>query len=256
MDIKELIRRAKLRMLQMHYDANVGHIGGNLSALDTMVVLHARVMTEKDILVLSKGHAAGALYASLWIAGKLPEIELENFHRDGTKLAGHPIGGWHQSILFSSGSLGHGLSLASGVALARKLRGAGGNIYCLMSDGEWQEGSNWEALIFLAHHALNNLFVLIDENGLQGFGRNRDIASLDSLKEKLSGFRVDVREIDGHAADQIAAALRYPSERPRVVILRTVKGHGVSFMEDRMEWHYLPMTETQYRMAREEIERG
>jgi transketolase len=162
----DLVRKARARLLRMHYESKVGHIGGNLSALDVLLHLHVRVMTRDDAFVLSKGHSAGALYVTLWATGQITDAELTQFHQDGTKLAGHPVARWHPGIPFATGSLGHGLGLSAGVALGKRLRREAGNVYCLLSDGECEEGSTWEGLIFARHHALSNLVALIDANGL------------------------------------------------------------------------------------------
>jgi len=237
----------------MHYESKVGHIGGNLSALDALLHLHDRVMTEEDVFILSKGHAAGALYIALWASGRLDEEELRSFHKDGTQLAGHPAAHWHPRIPFATGSLGHGLGLATGVALGKQLRADTGTVYCLLSDGECQEGSTWEAILFMQHQRLANLVVLIDANGLQGFGSTTDVASLEPLVPKFRGFGLSVIEIDGHDSTALDIALAERSGTPLVVILRTIKGKGVSFMEGRMEWHYLPMTDAQYDAALREL---
>jgi transketolase len=249
----ELVRKARLRLLQMHYESGVGHIGGDLSALDALLYVHLRILTRDDTFVLSKGHAAGALYVTLWAVGQITDAELTQFHKDGTKLAGHPVVHWHPGIRFATGSLGHGLGLAAGVALGKRLRREGGNVYCLMSDGECEEGSTWESLIFARHQGLSNLVALIDANGLQGFGTTTEVASLEPLREKIGALGLRVEEIDGHAREALRAPLDVPRSGPLVVVLRTTKGHGVSFMEDRMEWHYLPMTESQYRQAMSEV---
>ena len=138
----------------MHYESGVGHIGGNLSALDALLYLHHYILQKDDQFILSKGHSAGALYIALWGIGKISEEELSTFHKDNTKLAGHPAPNWINEIPFATGSLGHGLGLAAGVSLGNKLQQKLGRVFCLMSDGEWQEGSNWESLIFLNHHQL------------------------------------------------------------------------------------------------------
>jgi len=244
-----LAEKARARLLRMHYESKVGHIGGNLSAIDAILHLHSRVMDEEDVFVLSKGHSAGALYVALWAMDLISDEQLTHFHKDDTTLAGHPIAGWHKNIRFATGSLGHGLGLAAGVALGKRLRHEAGRAFCLLSDGECQEGSTWEAMLFARHHALTNLVVLIDANGLQGFGSTSEIASLEPLADKVRGFGLDVEEIDGHAPNLLDAALDRPGDGPKVVILRTVKGRGVSFMEGRMEWHYLPLSETQYEQA-------
>jgi transketolase len=244
---------ARKRLLQMHFESGVGHIGGNLSALDALLVAFREYLRTGDRFVLSKGHAAGALYTALWSVGRLTDDDLRSFHKDGTLLAGHPPAAGVADIAFATGSLGHGLSLSAGTALAFKLRNADSRVVCLTSDGEWQEGSTWEALIFSCHHQLSNLTVLVDHNGLQGFGSVDDIASMAPLWEKLAGFDIDLRIIDGHDAGQLRSALAHRAERLRVIVLRTVKGHGVSFMENRMEWHYLPLNKEMYAAAIAEI---
>jgi transketolase len=245
----EDITRARQRLLRMHFESGVGHIGGNLSALDTMLVLFHEHLREGDQFVLSKGHAAGALYTALWSTGRLTEDNLKTFHRDATLLPGHPPAKGIADILFATGSLGHGLGLAAGTALALRLKGSRASVVCMTSDGEWQEGSTWEALIFASHHQLANLTVLVDHNELQGFGSTREVASMSPLWDRLSGFDVEMVVVDGHELDAIRAALRPRASRLRVVVLKTVKGHGVPFMENRMEWHYLPLSEAQFEQA-------
>jgi transketolase len=237
------------RLLQMHYESGVGHIGGNLSSLDILLTLYHDVLHAKDAFVLSKGHAAGALYVTLWSIGALKEDDLISFHKDGTRLSGHPPLCGIPEILFATGSLGHGLSLASGLALARKLKQEAGRVFCLMSDGEWNEGSNWEALIFLKHHQLDNLTLIVDLNGLQGMGPTREIADLAPLADKLRSFGLHTEEVDGHDCACLADALQRCVTKPVAIVARTTKGHGVSFMEDRFEWHYLPLREEQYQRA-------
>ncbi|MGZ5194619.1 MAG: 1-deoxy-D-xylulose-5-phosphate synthase N-terminal domain-containing protein [Ramlibacter sp.] len=244
--LPEDITRARKRLLRMHFESGVGHIGGNLSALDAMLVVFHEHLRAGDQFVLSKGHAAGALYTALWSAGRLREDDLATFHRDGTVLSGHPPAGAIPDILFATGSLGHGLSLAAGTALALRLKKSQARVVCMMSDGEWQEGSTWEALIFACHHRLAQLTVLVDHNGLQGFGSTGDVASMSPLWDRLKGFDADVSVIDGHDPEAIRVALRSGGERFRIVMLETVKGHGVRFMENRMEWHYLPLSQTQF----------
>jgi transketolase len=253
---RSLVRRARLRLLEMHYAAGVGHIGGNLSALDAMLALHHRVMGSDDVFILSKGHAAGALYITLWTLGLLSDAQLAEFHGEGTRLPGHPAPSGVPGIPLATGSLGHGFPMAAGISLAKRFSDQPGRVFCLTSDGEWEEGSTWEALIFARHQALENLTVLIDANGLQGFGSTTDVASLnsDSLGDRISAFGVPVEAVDGHDADAIIASLERKLPGPRFVVLHTVKGKGVSFMEGRMEWHYLPLTEELYARAVRELE--
>jgi len=246
-------RITRARLLQMHFEAGVGHIGGNLSAIDALLHLHDAVMGADDIFVLSKGHSAGALYIALWAVGLIDDAELKTFHKDGTRLGGHPVAGWHDRIAFATGSLGHGLGLAAGVALTRRLDGKAGRVFCLLSDGECEEGSIWEALMFAHHQRLSNLVILVDANGLQGFGSTGAVASLEPLAPRFAGFGLNVAEIDGHSAEALDAALARTADGPLVIVLRTVKGCGVSFMEGRMEWHYLPLNEDQYRRALSEL---
>jgi transketolase len=252
----EFVRQVKLRLLQMHFEAGVGHIGGNLSAIDTLLCLYHNVMGPDDRFVLSKGHAAGALYTTLWSAGLLTDADLRTYHKDGTRLSGHPTAGAIPHIPFATGSLGHGIGIAAGLALARKLRNLDSHVFCLTSDGEWNEGSCWEALIFARHQKLNNLTLIVDLNGLQGFGTTREVADLNSLADKFRAFGVSTQEIDGHDHQALCAALPPPlsPDGPRVIVAQTHKGFGVSFMEDKMEWHYLPMSAAQYATATGDIE--
>ena len=250
--MKEIIRKTKARLLRMHYESGVGQIGGNLSALDMLLYLHHRELGADDVFILSKGHAAGALYAALWSLGRLGEDDLRQFHGEGTCLSGHPAPRWRADIPFATGSLGHGLPLACGLALGKKLKKEKGRVYCLLSDGEWNEGSTWEGLIFASHHELD-LTMLVDLNGLQGFGATADVADLAPLAEKIRAFGVDAQSIDGHSLDELAAALARRAKGPRAIVARTVKGHGVSFMEGKMEWHYLAMTQSQYLQALAEV---
>lgn len=250
--IKHKIQVAKKRLLEMHYHKKVGHIGGNLSALDTLMVLHHEIMSPEDKFILSKGHSAGALYIALWSIGRLSDNDLKTFHADNTKLAGHPMSGWLPEIPVGTGSLGHGVSLAAGIALGRKLANMPGHIYCLTSDGEWQEGSNWEALIFFAHQKLSNMTILIDCNGLQGFGNTHEVASMSDLHTKIASFNVNLVQVDGHNPEAINNAIQ--KNPGSVIMLNTVKGAGISFMENRMEWHYLPLNEKQFEQALSELD--
>jgi transketolase len=251
-----LRNRARLRLLRMHYESGVGHLGGNLSCLDLMLVLHHEILGAPDQFVLSKGHSAGAYYITLWSQGRLSEEELRQFHKDGTRLSGHPPTSGIEDILFATGSLGHGLSLAAGLALAKRLKGEAGRVYCLTSDGEWNEGSCWEALIFARHHKLHNLTIVVDLNGLQGFGTTREVADIEPLAGKFRTFDVPTREIDGHDGRAIRRALMPDVPQLEVIVAQTRKGCGISFMEDKMEWHYLPLTEPLYLQAVRETERS
>jgi len=213
-------------------------------------VIHHELMQPGDRFVLSKGHSAGAYYVTLWSLGKLSDADLRTFHKNGTMLSGHPPSRGIPEIEFATGSLGHGLSLAAGLAMAAKLKGQTHRIYCLTSDAEWQEGSTLEALIFAAHHKLTNLLIAVDHNGLQGFGSTAEVASMNPLEQKLAGFGVELRRCDGHDLDALRQTLAPAGEAlPVVAILATRKGDGVPNFENKMESHYLPMTESQFTEA-------
>ena len=183
----------------------------------------------------------------------LQESDLCSFHNDGTLLSGHPPPRRLEGIPVATGSLGHGLPMACGMALARKLRKQPGHIFCFCSDGEWQEGSNWEALIFARHHNLSNLVVLVDVNGLQGFGSTQTVASMNDLGKYMEAFGLRTRELDGHLEASLEQINTRSVEDRWCYLLQTVKGKGISFMENRLEWHYLPLDEASYRQALAEL---
>ncbi len=205
-----LIRRARLRLLEMHYRTRTGHIGGNLSCIDCLVVLHHAILAKDDAFLLSKGHSAGALYVAQWSCGVIDEDALKTFACDGTSLGIHPPMNHPECVPFGTGSLGHGPSLAAGMALGRRLQNMGGRVFCLCSDGEWQEGSCWEALSFAVHQQLYSLRLIVDVNGWQGFGSTRDVASIDidSLAARFEAFGASVRRCAGHDPQAIIEALQ------------------------------------------------
>ena len=212
---------------------------------------------ERDRFILSKGHACAALYAALAYRGFFPESWLETFYQDGGKLAGHATHTGVPGIEFSTGSLGHGLSVAAGMALAAKRDGARHRVFALLSDGECDEGSVWEPALFAPQHGLDNLTVIIDYNKIQSLGRVSEVLELEPFTAKWSAFRWEVREIDGHDMDQILATLRSLPAKPDVptcVIAHTVKGKGVSFMEDKLLWHYRNPTAEDVERAVAELE--
>jgi transketolase len=242
----DVLRKTKIRLLQLHREANCGHIGGNFSCIEALMTLHHVVMQPGDRFVLSKGHSAGALYATLWSLGLISDTDLQTFTLDDTLLPGHPSGSGIPGLMFSTGSLGHGPSLAAGLALAARHKGHDHKVFCLCSDGEWQEGSCWEALNFSVHQRLENLVLLIDQNGLQGFGRTADVISCDDLTPRITAFGAQVEKVNGHDPEAINKALGRPTNRlPRVLILETLKGHGLHF-ENQMESHYLPLSESDF----------
>jgi transketolase len=245
--------------------ADVGHIGSALSIADILAALFAGPLADVDPddpdrprLVLSKGHAVLALYAALHACGQLSDAQLDTYCGDGTHLAGHPehvLAG----IDFSTGSLGHGLSLAAGCALAARLQGSERLSFAVMSDAECNEGSVWEAAMFAAHHRLSRLVAIIDVNGQQALGYTRDVLDLEPLAARWESFGWDVHEVDGHDLRGLGAtlqALRLDDGAPHVLLARTVFGKGVTFMENRIEWHYLPQTDAEYALATGELAKG
>ncbi len=199
-DLTSVIKKTKVRLLDMHFKSNTGHIGGNFSCIEALIVLFHSILQASDRFILSKGHSAGALYATLWSVGKLTDDALNTFCKDNTLLPAHPSGTGIPDLLFSTGSLGHGPSLAAGLALAARYQNKNRHIYCLCSDGEWQEGSCWEAIIFAVHQKLGNLTILIDQNLLQGFGSTHEVISCEDLHQRLASFGANVISIDGHSS--------------------------------------------------------
>lgn len=236
----------------MHFSANSGHIGCSLSCVDLLISILKHIK-EEDSFILSKGHAASALYAVLNEFGKIPDEDIETFYKDATKLSAHPAPLKYPSITFATGSLGHGLPLAVGVAKAMKIKKQEGVSYVLMSDGETNEGTSWEAAHFAVANRLDNLVVYIDKNGLQGFAKTGDVLgdTASSNLWQMAGF--DVREVDGHNIEQIIRIkeelIAETNHKPKLIIANTVKGKGVDFMEGKLEWHYHPMNEKQFEAA-------
>jgi transketolase len=242
--------------------AGVGHIGSALSVADIVAALYADVLEtndprdpDRDRFVLSKGHASLALYAALYLRDWLTQEELSTYCENGTRLGTHPEVGV-PGIDFATGSLGHGLSLATGAALAGRLLASKRRAFCLLSDAECNEGSVWEAVMFAAHHRLSNLVAIVDLNGQQALGYTKDVLDLSPMADRWRAFGWDVHEVDGHdplALCDTVRALDYEAGLPHVLIARTVFGKGVSFMERSIEWHYLPMTEGQFDRALKEV---
>jgi transketolase len=253
--------RIRRIILDQSKRANVGHIGSALSVADMLAVLHGDLIRadgpgdpDRDRFVLSKGHAALALYAALRLRCWLTESDLETFCTDGTLLGTHPQYGL-PGIDFATGSLGMGLAFAAGGALAARLQQSRRQCYALLSDAECNEGSTWETVMFAAHHRLDNLTAFVDVNGQQALGYTRDVLSTAPLLERFASFDWDAVEVDGHDRTAMLDAATAPRDgRPRVLLCRTVFGKGVSFMEGQIKWHYLPMSDEQYRQATAELE--
>lgn len=244
--------------------AGSGHPGGSLSAADILAVLYNEAMRidperpdwpERDRFVLSKGHAAPALYAALALRGYFPPEELAELRKLGSRLQGHPDMNKLPGIDFSTGSLGHGLSAACGMAMAAKLDGADYRVYAMVGDGEQQEGMIWEAAMFAAHYRLR-LIAFLDHNHLQIDGRVCDVLSPEPLTDKWRAFGWQVLEIDGHDLDAIRQSLRqaWRADCPVMIVAETVKGKGVSFMEDQAGWHGVAPNAEQAAQALAELE--
>jgi len=243
-DLARLIRRSALNMV---YRAKASHIGSALSIVDVLAVLYGRVMTfnpqdpassTRDRFILSKGHACVAVYATLAELGFLSKDMLNTYGEDYSWLMNH-ISHKVPGVEFSTGALGHGLPFGVGKALAAKTKGETWRTFVLLSDGEMDEGSNWEALMFASHHRLSNLTAIIDYNKLQSLDTVENTLGLEPLFDKLNSFGFEVNEIDGHNHDELYGALIEKGwDKPRAVIAHTVKGKGVTFMENKVEWHY------------------
>ncbi len=244
-----LAHRLRCHALRMTYQARSSHIGSCLSIADILAVLYGAVLqvdparpdfAERDRFLISKGHAAAIVYAVLAEKGFIPVAELDTYCDDGSRLAGH-VTDIVPGVELSTGSLGHGLPVAAGMALAAQRDGAKWRTFCLLSDGELDEGSNWEAIQFAQHARLNSLIAIVDYNKIQSFGTVAEVSNLHPLPEKFGAFNWGVHEIDGHDHAALLAALVGPPplpERPTVIVAHTVKGKGVSFMENLLAWHY------------------
>lgn len=250
-ELNKLCREMRKDILSMIHAAKSGHPGGNLSAVEILAVLYKFCMNHspewdkspdfqnRDRFILSKGHASAALYSILAECGYFPKDELLTFRKLGTRLQGHPSCRHLKGIEVSTGSLGQGLSMACGVALGLKLDKNPANVFVLVGDGEMQEGSIWEAIMNASHHNLNNLIAFIDKNKLQIDGCTCEVKSIEPLDEKFEAFGWNVINIDGHNVEEIFDAVQSAEtmDRPTAIIAETVKGKGVSFMENNCGWH-------------------
>jgi len=243
LDSEKVARKARISSLLMCQRSSSSHIASSLSVIDILSVIASEVQLVEqgelgNELIVSKGHAAAGVYAVLAHTGYLSISELENYGKDGAILGGHVTNKFVKVLQLSTGSLGHGLPFALGRALSRKLAGVDGNSYVVLSDGECDEGSNWEAALLASHLGLNNLSIIIDRNFLQSLASTEDTVSLESLSAKWDAFNWDVETCDGHDHAALTSAIFRNSTKPKVTIANTTKGYGVSFMENRIEWHY------------------
>ncbi|HEV3001219.1 MAG TPA: transketolase [Solirubrobacteraceae bacterium] len=254
-----LADRIRLTILQQSHRARFGHIGSALSIADVLAALYGGTLRgegdDRERFVLSKGHAVLALYAALYETGRIDLATLETYCGDGSALGAHPEHAF-APIDFSTGSLGHGLPYAAGAALAARTLGSARRTFVLLSDAELNEGSVWEAAMFAAHQRLGRLVAIVDLNGVQALGYTRDVIDLEPLGARWEAFGWSVHDVDGHDAAALRAtidALDPASPRPHVVLARTQLGHGVSFMENQIPWHYWPLSDEQFAAAVAEV---
>ena len=265
MTSRELAQTIRADALRMTAATKASHIGSCLSIADILAVLYSSVLrvranepkwTARDRLVVSKGHAAAIVYAVLARKGFFPVHDLNSYTLDGSIFTGH-VSHHVPGVEFSTGSLGHGLPVGTGMALSAQRLGADHRTFVLLADGELDEGSNWEAIMFAGHHKLRNLTAIVDANGIQSFGSVSEVLELEPLPDKFRNFGWLVREIDGHDHDALRAALQpTPANetRPVLVLARTVKGAGVSFMENELRWHYRSANPQELAAALAEVE--
>ncbi|MFF5078394.1 transketolase [Actinoplanes sp. NPDC000266] len=263
--LRQRANQSRTTDLQMIGRAGLGHVGGDMSVLDILTTLFFAVLrvdpekpewADRDRFVLSKGHTAGALYATLAAAGFFPAAELDTFAGPLSALNGHPNRVKVPGVETNTGPLGHGLPVSVGMAVAARLAASSRHVYVVLGDGELQEGSNWEAAMTAGHRRLANLTAVVDRNRLQQGARTEDTNTLDPLDDKFRAFGWDVVEVDGHDHLALLEAFTAPrGERPLCVIATTTKGRGVSFMEDRVEWHHKVPSAAQIEAATVELAR-
>ena len=258
MDYQKIAKKIRLEVLEMIYKSQSGHIGSSLSIVEILVALYFKILNldpenpnnpERDRFILSKGHAVAALYAVLAEKGFFDRGLLKTYYQDGSKLPGHATRHSVPGIEASTGSLGHGLPMGNGLALAGKAAGKKYRIFVLMSDGECEEGSNWEAALFASQHKLDNLVAIIDRNEWQAYGRTDDVLRIEPLKKKWQDFGWEVKEADGHNFEEIFEALKeipFQKGKPSLLIAWTVKGKGFSFSENKLSSHYEAPTKKEY----------
>lgn len=262
-NLSSIANKLRLDIVDMIYNAKSGHPGGSLSVIDILTVLYKKEMNLNlddkgqriDKCILSKGHAAPALYAVLASVGILDKDLLKSLRKYDSTLEGHPsikIPG----IDVSSGSLGQGLSIANGMALAKKIDNKEGYVYVILGDGELEEGQNWEALMTTNKYNLNNVIMFVDYNGLQIDGSIDEVKKLDNIDEKISSFGINVLKCDGNNVDEIVKVIEIAkkSDKPCCIIAKTIKGKGVSFMENEAAWHGKSLTDEEYIKAKNELE--
>jgi len=250
MNLEQIAKNIRKSILHIANLSSSPHTGTALSSVDILVTLYFKILNIKDfddlnrdIFIMSKGHGAMALYATLYEKGFLSKDEFESYYQNEGVLPAHLDKTTNKAIEVSSGSLGHGLPQALGFAYSKKLRDLNGDVYVLMGDGETQEGSVWEAAMLAPKMNLDNLTIFIDRNNLQGYGRADELVSYEPIDEKFRAFNWDVYRIDGHNLEEIEKTIKIKTNKPKAIICDTTKGKGVSFMEDELKWHYFIVTD-------------
>ncbi len=265
MDSVTLSKRIRIDSLKMINAAKASHIGSVFSIADIVAVLYADILNvdpanpddeERDRFILGKGHAGAAIYAVLAETGFIPKESLGQYYTNGSVLSGHVSSKGVPGVELSTGSLGHGSSVAAGMALYAKIKKQRYRVYCIIGDGESEEGSVYEMALFAKKNGLNNLTIIIDNNGLQAMGRCTDVVGDVDMVGIWTAFGWDVFEIDGHDHAALKETLSKETENPKVIIAKTIKGKGVSFMEGDNIWHYRPPEGQQYEDALSELENG
>jgi len=256
MDYPQISREIRKKVLKMMFDSQTAHLGGCLSCVDILNVLYFKILKidpqdplaeDRDRFLLSKGHGAAALYAALAQRGFFSEEILNGYCQDGGKLPGHSTRGCVPGVEVSTGSLGHGLPMGAGMAIAAKNGGKNYRIFVLMSDGECEEGSVWEAALFAAHHKLDNLVVIVDRNRWQAFGKTEKVLKLEPLEDKWNTFNWYVQRVNGHNFEELEEAFTNLSqEKPNIIIADTIKGKDCPSFEDKLESHYYNLNQQQY----------
>ena len=260
--INEFTKNIRIETLKMVSKAKASHIGTCLSCADILGALYYSYLNinpenknskDRDYFIMSKGHGSAAIYSTLALKGLIPMEYLNEYCCDNAKLAGHITYKENTGVEVSSGSLGHGLPIALGIAQSLKIDKKNNKVVVLLSDGECQEGSNWESFLVAPRLGLNNLTVVIDNNKLQGYDRTDDVSDFSNLKDKFLAFGWETYEVDGHDLSLLENTFKKTSLKPKLVIANTIKGKGVSYMEDRLEWHYKCPDEAQLQEAIAEV---
>ncbi len=255
--LKQKSKKLRQTILQMIFNAGSGHPGGSFSCLDVLVVLFDQFVNKHNHFILSKGHAAPALYAVLASQKIIKPSLLNHFRQLNSPLQGHPDSRFLPQVKTCTGSLGQGISVAVGMALANKLKNRTSRVFCLLGDGEINEGQVWEAGLVASHHKLDNLTIIIDNNHLQQTGPTSEVLNTKKISRKWRAFNWTVLEINGHNFNQIFWALdksRTVIQKPTVIIANTIKGKGVSFMENNLDFHARPPTKLELKKALKELE--